>query len=69
MEVKVETKREYVIVLTKEETEILCDVLETAPNKSKTAKMSDKTRKRNNFIDCLFDRVCDIVETDFENGE
>lgn len=64
-------KREYVITLTKEEAVILSDTLETIPSKkiSKTAKVSQLSQKKTNFLNDLYDNIVCMLEIDFEDNE
>lgn len=66
METKVETKIEYMIILTEEEAEILSDALEyvSFPLEKEKGKKAIKYEytKKYNFVKRLVDNICDLLE-------
>jgi len=64
MEVKVRTKREYIIVLTKEEAADLCDFLENTNTSGKNKKVSETTKRQYDTIDTLYEEICETLESE-----
>jgi len=66
MRTKAVTKKEYTIILTRKEAEILCNALESIPRSSlsKKTKASKELQERINFTDNLFDNVYDLLESE-----
>ena len=62
MESKIVKKREYTITITKEEAEILSDLLEHVPRKN--GKRLNVEQKRIKMADDLFEHICNMLESE-----